>query len=259
MLRILIVLLLLSTTALFGQTTLILNPVSGAGVSVPDPLFSLLLDEGSGNPSYSGTVESGTCSSLLNTTWVGAPTALDFNGTDSIIASCDTVLDALDTGTFTGCIAPRTFGEGGGGAGTGGGRIMQKENAVGVLSWRWYLLSSANEIRFTVVGTGGSSRTWGAAFSVGVGYQHVAIAFDCASVSAACEGQIWVDGSPLTTNETGSGTGSRIDDDAYIVRVGNENAQDRTFDGPMNRIAVRPGVLSDAQVAAIATSDDCGN
>jgi hypothetical protein len=249
-----VALLFLLGLASASAQVVILNPVSG-GAETPDaPLFSLLGDEGTGNPDYTGSDGSGTCD-FANLGWATTPTAMEGNGTTTN-GNCGTGLDAAVTEnvTFTGCHSPDTFGE------NAAGRVWAKQNDDNSgLSWHILLNDADDTLTVQVFDTGGGQRGGTTPITVGTGWEHFAVSFsNCGSPITSCAIQIYLDGSAVTTTATGTGTSNRISDGTSGLRFINRGVSDRTYDGKMNRLAAYP-LQTAGQVAAIAAAADCGN
>lgn len=218
---------------------------------LPSPAFSVDFSEGSGNPAFGGTEGSGTCS-FTDMTWAASPTAGEGNATTTI-GSCGTTLDDLTDVTFSWCTNPDTFGEG------NAGRVLSKSDAAANTStWTFTLAQTPDRIQLQWTDSGGGNRRCYTPTTVGDGWKHRIFAGTCPlTLSAACTGQWYTSGAPTTTTCDQTGTGTRNNDSAYVVRLMNLFDTTRTFDGKMRQLRIYRTRFNAVQAEFLAGTVNC--
>jgi len=231
-------------TALPLGATLIQN-------DIPAPAFEVPFDEGTGNPAYSGSEGSGT-SSFTDLAWATSPTAGEGNGTTTV-GTAGTTLDALTDVTFSWCTNPDTFGEG------NAGRVLSKGDASSLnFTWQFTLAQSPDRIQLQWSAGGADTRRCYTPTTVGDGWKHRIFAGTCPlTLSAACTGQWYTSGTPTTTTCDQTGTGTRADDSAYVVRLMNLQDGTRAFDGKMRQLRIYRTAFNALQAEFLAGTVNC--
>jgi hypothetical protein len=201
-------------------------------------------DEGSGITAAdnSGNANTGT---ILGATWMAAGKigfGLNFDGVDAVNAGSGATLNNLRAMTISAWIKPNTLG---GGA---SGRIVQKGAGAGP-GFR-FMLRSNNALAFAVdyTTTDLSRATANSVLTLGV-WTHVLVTWT--GSATATNVKIYLNGVETAYGATQTGAGTRANDAASSLYIGNEGDGTGAFDGLMDDVRVYNRVLSANEITAV--------
>lgn len=166
--------------------------------------------------------------------------AISFDGSnDAVTVPPSASLNNLSALTISAWMRPNNFGE------NSFGRIMQKENG-----FKLYL-SSSNQVVFEVPYSTTAVKRQSANNVVTYGtWTHVVVTWTGSATGSTIH--IYLNGSEVTSYlATTNGVGTRTDDSAGDLNIGNNGAQDRTFNGLLDEVSIYNRALTPAEVAAL--------
>lgn len=229
----------------------------GAGVTVPTPTFFHSFNNNSGAGS-TATADLGDNCTLSNHTWVEDPAssghhAIDFGGVNTN-TNCGTALDSLNDFTVSVWVQADTYGSGGG----TGALIVKGGNTVQLRSWMLRLGDTSDNIVFLVGDNTAGTQLYDTFISdtdsfdpyMGTStWVHITVVLT-GCTAMACSGQIYIDGSAVTTTQSANNTGTRRSDTADTVSIGSLTTIGNYADARIDHVKVWNSSLSAAQVAA---------
>lgn len=199
-------------------------------------------DEASGTTATdsSGSGNTGTLTNSPTRTTGYASGGVSFDGSnDAVIVPASATLNNLSAITISAWMRPNNSGE------NSFGRIIQKTGGF------MLYLSSGNQVVFEVPysTTAVKRQTSNNVVSYGT-WTHVVATWTGSATGNTIH--IYLNGTEVASYlATTNGSGTRNDDSAGALNIGNNGAQDRTFNGILDEVRVYNRVLSPAEVAAL--------
>jgi hypothetical protein len=222
------------------------NEASAGTSSGSGPVLLHKYDEASGTSATDSSLNGNTG------TLVNGPTrttgqsggALSFDGSnDAVTVPASGTLNNLSAVTISAWMRPNSSGE------NSFGRIIQKTNGF------MLYLSSGNQVVFQVPysTTDVKRQTSNNVVSYGV-WTHVVVTWDGSATGSNIH--IYLNGTEVASYlATTNGVGTRVDDSAGALNIGNNATQDRTFNGLLDEVSIYNRVLSPAEVAALTAGN----
>jgi hypothetical protein len=203
------------------------------------------LDENVGTTTTdaSGNGSNGSITGPVTWTTGRVGSALNFNGTDGVVnAGTNPAIANLPAITVSAWIRPTGTGE------TGYGRILQKGNGTTSAVGFWLNLTSNSGVQFSSYFSSASVQrtTTGSNINLTGVWQHVVATWDGTTSGGGIH--IYRNGVELAYAATVNGTGSRVDDSASILWIGNNNSGARTFAGTLDDIRIYNRVLTSQEI-----------
>lgn len=168
--------------------------------------------------------------------------AVSFDGVDDVIdCTSDSRLDDLQPFSISAWIFPKSLGEG------GFGRIVVKDSS-GAGQWQ-LIVNTSNTFRFTKDFDGVNDLQTNSASNEVVlnDWQHIVLTWDGTGTSST--GVVfYVDGLVSAHGADTNGDGSAVSDASLSLKIGNNPAGARTFDGYITEVAIWNKVLSQTEV-----------
>lgn len=199
--------------------------------------------DASGN-SYTGNLGASPANPAWDSGKIG--NALRFDGADDVVnCGSGALLDNLSTFTISAWINAATLGEG------SKGRILAKVAGLNPDAG-WHLhVSGTNQLEFRVdYSTTDLARTSATNVLSLNTWKHVLVTWS--GSLTATNARMYVDGVEVPSYAaTTNGAGTRVDDSASNLYIGNENTGARTFDGKLDDVRVYNKVLSAAEITAV--------
>ncbi len=226
--------------------------VTYAQNTLPTPVAYWKLDEGSGIVA-TNSITSGSSGTLVNgPTWVSGKLgkALSFDGIDDQVKVLDASLSNLTTMTLSAWVNTR----GGGGAGTGNGRIIGKGDKR-----RFQLVIGADNssLGFFAGYTGGTGTWKSPTGSLPLNsWHHVVASYTHGDPHNTP--RIYIDGVSQSLTRTNTPSGDPVADDSMLY-IGSRGDNAKVFDGNIDQVRVYNQILSASEVNALYTVENPPN
>jgi Tol biopolymer transport system component len=220
------------------------SPHSGA-----DPIGAWSFDEGTGTTAFDSSSTHSDVALLNGTTWAAGHvgTALSFDGANDLAtATGSDAFDMLGAVTVSAWIYPRSAGE------AGKGRIVDKANGVAPTNgWLLHVSGNGTQLSFLADYSSTNLARHAAANSIALNtWQHVVVTWNGGASASGVH--IYVNGREVAYSSSVNGVGSRVDDAAEQLKIGNDKSTARTFNGRIDSVQVWSRALSAGEVAALS-------